>query len=94
MDRREFLEVQVEMSEEEKNRDNKPKKIIRPKPSKKQKIKNKQKVEEEEKEVANTLTTLRTPFFIPLKITSVAQVQPRRRSYNKVRKSQRRETQI
>jgi hypothetical protein len=34
------------------------------------------------------LTTLRTPYISPLKITSVYHVHPRRRSSYKIRKSQ------
>jgi hypothetical protein len=41
MDQQAFLEVQAEMSEEENKRDDKPKKITRPKPSKQKKRRNK-----------------------------------------------------
>ena len=58
------------MSEEERNKGEKPKRLTKPKKEKRQMKEKKQKINEEDEEVADVLTTLGTPTVILLKIST------------------------
>jgi hypothetical protein len=70
MDRQYFEEVQEAMSEEERNKGEKPKRLTKPKKEKQQMKGKKQKINEEDKEVVDVLTTLGTPTVSPVKIST------------------------
>jgi hypothetical protein len=88
MDLQAFEEAHATISEEERKKGEEPKRITRPKRSKQQNNEKKKTIDEKYKEMEYDLNALGTPSASPLKITSEECVHPKRRRFNRIRKSQ------